>query len=863
MHLKKIDLNSGKYYFNQFKAEMNVIKRNGDVQEVSFDKIFKRLKFLVHMEPMLDHVNTHMVTKLVIESLFDGVTTTSIDIQSANICSSLGFDEPQYLDLASRIVINNHHKNTVDSFKTKTQMLYNNVKQGNHYPLVKEDYFEFVTRHYDSIESMIDYSRDYRLDYSGFKTLEKTYLKRTSDDTLRERPQDLFMRVAIAIHREDELDFDRMIKAIQETYDYMSFGYFTHATPTLFNAGTTTEQDASCFLGVVDDSIPDIFNALKKCAIISKFGGGIGMSVSSVRCSGSDVQGTGGKSNGIVPMIKCYETTAMYVNQGGRRPGSFAMYLEMQHPDILAFLMLCRKNINEEFRANKIFPALWICDLFMKRVKEDGKWSTFCPNDFPDLYNTYGEEFENLYLKYESEGKATRTYDAKSIWLEIFKSQKEAGLPYMLYKDAVNKNNNQKNIGLIKCSNLCTEIVEYSSPTEFAVCTLASICVSKFVRLDENKIPSFDFSTFQYVVERCVRNLNKIIDRMDFPIVEAKRSSWRHRPIGIGIQGLADVFYMFNVAFDSPEAKQLNKLIFETLYYASIAASSKLCREEWMSYKKQCTANGSVTIRTHPQISSFENEDGSTVEAVKYTEHTFTNSKDIPSDIAAYSTYKGSPLQQGLFHWEMYGLNNSELVGDLDWESLKSHVQKFGVKNSLCVALMPTASTSTIMGNVECFEPLTSNVMMRTTTAGEFLVVNKYLVKDLQDLGLWTTEVKNYIKLNDGSIQNIDGLPDHIKYKYKTAWELSQRVIIDLASDRAPFVDQSQSLNLHVADLTFAKFTSMHMYSWMKGLKTGCYYLRSREAITPQKFTVVPTGNVEYVPPVITGETGGCTMCSS
>ncbi len=857
---------------------MNVIKRNGNKEVVSFDKIYKRINLLASEPFELPNVNTHTVAQHVIQGLYDGVSTTDIDVRSSVVCTNLSIQNYEYGTLAGRIAINNHQKNTLTSFKDKVDKLYlRKDDNGRPCPIVNDAFYKFVKKNQKVIEQKIDYSRDYLIDFFGFKTLEKSYLVRTEDGIV-ERPQDLFMRVAIAIHSNSFKD-PKVFDSIFETYDCLSQKYYIHATPTLFNAGLIRAQYSSCFLlGSEGDSLKGIFKTLTDCAEISKLSGGIGWHFD-WRCSGSLIRGTGGESSGIVPFLKIFEKTAIAVNQGGRRNGSFAPYIEPHHPDILKFLDLSKKNIKEEFKANKLYLGLWISDLFMERVRDDGMWSTFCPSKCPELSNCFGDEYKKLYATYEQENKASWTRKARDVWLEIYKSQKESGFPYLLYKDAVNRNSNQKNLGIIKSSNLCTEIVEYSSSTEYAVCTLASICLPRFVEdsysveeLKESekerralnhkfpKNPIFNYEKFKSVIEVTVRNLNRIVDINHYPVPETKRSNLRHRPLGVGVQGLADVFFKFNVTFDSPEAKKLNKYIFETLYYVALSTSSKIAREIWMKHYNECKETGKVITHTNPKVT----DEGKAV----YTKTEYKNPDDIPTTVGAYPSFLengGCPLSKGEFHWEMMGLKQEDLITNYDWESLRFHIIEYGVANSQLIALMPTASTSQIMGNVECFEMLMSNIFIRNTLAGEFIVVNEYLMHDLQELGLWNKRIENYLKLTNGSVQSIEGIPEHIKNKYRTVWEMSQKHIIDLSADRARHVDQSQSMNLHIRDLTFDKFNSMHMYGWNKGLKTGCYYLRSQEAVTAQKFTVDESAlkNATYTPPKINGPSEECIVCSA
>jgi ribonucleoside-diphosphate reductase alpha chain len=845
---------------------MFVIKRNHTSEEVSFDKIYRRIRFLTNEPFPLKNVNIHMIAQNVIQELYDGVSTIEIDTHSAIICANLCIKHYEYGILAGRIAINNHQKNTLTSFKDKMDQLYlRKDGSGQACPIIHTIFYKFVKKHQKRLEAYIDYSRDYLLDFFAFKTLERSYLLKIQNSII-ERPQDLFMRVAIGIHMSSKSN--DVLDLIFETYDLLSLKYFTHATPTLFNAGLVRPALASCFLLGTDDSIEGIFKTVTDSAYISKWSGGIGIHISNWRGADSLIRGTGGNSSGIIPFLKILNETSRAVNQGGRRPGSFAVYLEPHHPDIMDFLNLRRPNIPEEFQAKNLFIALTLTDLFMQRVKEDKMWSLFCPDQCSDLFELYGPEYEKRYNEYEAAGVAVKSIRAREIWKAVFNSQKESGLPYILYKDAVNRNNNQSNLGTIKSSNLCMEIVEYSSSSEYAVCTLSSICLPQFVEdsysEEEEALPDearraldhefpvrpvFNYEKFEKVVAVVVRNLNKVIDYTYYPVPETKRSNLRHRPMGIGVQGLADVFFKFNIAFDSPEAKQLNRYIFETLYYTAYSTSTTICREIYKKYKL------SVDDKRRIIVTEWDG---------KKTEYT---PETLPPTIGAYPSYLengGSPMSRGIFHWEMMGLKREDLKTSFDWDSLRDHIAQFGIRNSLMIALMPTASTSQIMGNIEAFEPLTSNIFTRNTLAGEFIVVNKYLLHDLQQMGLWTETMENWIKLNDGSIQSIEGIPDSLKQKYKTVWELSQKVVIDLAADRQPFIDQSQSLNLFVEDLTFAKFNSMHFYGWSKGLKTGCYYLRSKAATQPEKFTIEGAPVVSTVTrSTIIGPTEDCLVCGS
>jgi len=763
---------------------MFVLKRDNRREAVKFDKVTARIEKLCYsLDP--NHVNAVEVAKKVILGIYDGVTTSELDSLAAETAASLTAKHPDYARLASRIAISNLHKNTKKSFSATMTDLYNYVdsKTGKKAPLVAEDVFQVILKHSELLDSTIIYDRDFGYDYFGFKTLEKSYLLKI-DGQVVERPQHMLMRVAVGMHKDD-------IESAIETYNLMSERWFTHATPTLFNAGTPKPQLSSCFLLTVkDDSIEGIYDTLKQCAKISQSAGGIGLSITDIRATGSYIRGTNGTSNGIIPMLKVYNDTARYVDQGGgKRKGSFAIYIEPWHADIFEFLELKKNHGKEELRARDLFYALWVSDLFMRRVEENGNWSLFCPNEAPGLSTTWGEEFEKLYEKYENEGKARRTVKAQELWFAILESQIETGTPYMLYKDACNKKSNQQNLGTIKSSNLCTEIVEYTAPDEVAVCNLASIALPRFV-IDGK----FDHEKLYEVTKVVTKNLNKIIDVNYYPVEEAKRSNMRHRPIGIGIQGLADAFILLRMPFDSDEATKLNKEIFETLYFAAMTASMELAKEQ-----------------------------------------------------GPYETYEGSPVSKGIFQYDMWDVTPSDRW---NWEELKEKVKEHGVRNSLLLAPMPTASTSQILGNNECFEPYTSNIYTRRVLSGEFIVVNKYLLKDLVSLGLWSPELKNKIIKNNGSIQNISEIPEPIKDLYKTVWEIKQRTVIDMAADRGAYICQSQSLNLFLQDVDFAKLTSMHFYTWNKGLKTGMYYLRTKSAVDAIKFTVETQAEVPLEPVV-------------
>jgi ribonucleoside-diphosphate reductase alpha subunit len=709
----------------------------------------------------------------VIEGVYDSVTTSELDNLAAEIAATNTTTHPDYAQLASRIAVSNLHKNTKKSFsQTMTDLYeYKDPKTGANASLVAEDVYKTIMDNSERLDSTIIYDRDFNYDYFGFKTLERSYLLRTLGQ-VTERPQHMLMRVSIGIHGDD-------LESAIETYNMMSQGWFTHATPTLFNAGTPKPQMSSCFLLTMkEDSIDGIYDTLTQCAKISQSAGGIGLSIHDIRAKGSYIKGTNGTSNGIVPMLKVFNDTARYVDQGGgKRKGSFAIYIEPWHADIMDFLDLKKNHGKEEQRARDLFYALWVCDLFMQRVEDGGNWTLMCPNECPGLSDVYGKEFEALYTKYEAEGKGRETIKAQELWFKILESQIETGTPYMLYKDAANEKSNQKNLGTIKSSNLCTEIMEYTAPDEVAVCNLASIAVPKFVIDGE-----FDHKELYKVTYRVTKNLNKVIDRNYYPVKEAENSNMRHRPVGIGIQGLADAFIKMRFPFDSPEARLMNKEIFETIYFAA------------------CTA-----------------------------------SKDLAIEEGAYESFKGSPASKGKLQPDLWGVTPSDRW---DWKALKAEIVKKGMRNSLLVAPMPTASTAQILGNNECFEPYTSNIYTRRVLSGEYIIVNKHLLRDLNALGLWSDKMKNKLIAANGSVQGIKEVPENLKALYKTAWEISQKVIIDMAADRGAFIDQSQSLNIFMENANFKKMSSMHFYGWKSGLKTGMYYLRTKAATDAIKFTV-------------------------
>ena len=753
---------------------MFVIKRDGRKEPIMFDKITARIRKLNYgLNPLVDPVRVAM---RVIEGLYDGVTTSELDNLAAEIAATMTTTHPDYAKLAARISVSNLHKNTKKSFSETMTDLYEyvNPRTGKKAPLLSDEVHEVIQKNAEKLDSSIIYNRDFGYDFFGFKTLERSYLLKLNGHIV-ERPQHMLMRVSIGIHLND-------IKSALDTYELMSNRYFTHATPTLFNSGTPKPQMSSCFLLTMrEDSIDGIYDTLKQTAKISQSAGGIGLSIHNVRATGSYIAGTNGTSNGIVPMLRVFNDTARYVDQGGgKRKGSFAVYVEPWHADIFDFLELKKNHGKEEMRARDLFYAMWAPDLFMKRVEQDSKWTLMCPNECPDLYNVHGDEFDALYTKYEAEGRGRKTIKARELWEKILESQIETGTPYMLYKDAANRKSNQKNLGTIRSSNLCTEIMEYTSKDEVAVCNLASIALPMFVKDGE-----FDHKALYDVTVRVTKNLNRVIDRNYYPIIEAENSNFRHRPVGLGVQGLADAFIMLRLPFTSEQAKQLNQEIFETIYFAAVSAS---------------------------------------VEEAK---------ADGP-----YESYKGSPISQGEFQHNLWGIKDEELSGRWDWGALRKKVKKHGVRNSLLVAPMPTASTSQILGNNECFEPYTSNIYTRRVLSGEFIVVNKHLLEDLVERGLWNEDMKQELMRNNGSVQNIDAIPDDLKELYRTVWEMSMKDIIDMSRHRGYFIDQSQSLNLFMEGATMAKLTSMHFYAWKSGLKTGMYYLRTKSAVDAIKFTL-------------------------
>jgi len=758
---------------------MYVLKRDGRKEPVMFDKITARVRKMCYgLNKLVDPVKVAM---RVIEGLYDGVTTSELDNLAAEIAATMTVQHPDYARLAARIAVSNLHKNTQKTFSEVMTVLYKyvNPRTGKKAPLLSDETYKVIMDNAAKLDSTIIYNRDFGYDYFGFKTLERSYLLKINGE-IAERPQHMLMRVAIGIHQND-------IDDAIETYELMSKKFFTHATPTLFNAGTPKPQMSSCFLlQMQDDSIEGIYDTLKQTAKISQSAGGIGLSIHNVRATGSYIRGTNGTSNGIVPMLKVFNDTARYVDQGGgKRKGSFAIYMEPWHADVFDFLDLRKNTGKEEMRARDLFYAMWIPDLFMKRVEEDGEWTLMCPNECPHLFDTYGDEFDKLYTSYEEVGKGRKTIKARLLWEKILEAQIETGNPYMLYKDAANRKSNQKNLGTIRSSNLCTEIMEYTAKDEVAVCNLASIAIPMFIEEDETGTKFFNHQKLYEVTKKITRNLDTVIDRNYYPVKEAENSNVRHRPIGMGIQGLADAFILLRYPFTSDEAKTLNQEIFETIYFAAV-----------------------------------------------------TSSMDISKAKEPYSSFKGSPMSKGEFQFNMWGVSEDDLSGRWDWKALRKEVKKHGVRNSLLVAPMPTASTSQILGNNEAFEPYTSNIYTRRVLSGEFIVVNKHLLEDLVDLGLWDNEMKEEIMRANGSIQHIEEIPQNLKDLYKTVWEMSMKDIIDMSRQRGYFIDQSQSLNLFMQDANYSKLTSMHFYAWKSGLKTGMYYLRTKSAVNAIQFTL-------------------------
>lgn len=883
---------------------MFVIKRNGEQEEVSFDKVLNRMKSIKEKNPELKNVNPFYLSQKVCSQIYNNVKTTQLDELASQISASMIIEEPEYSDMASRIIISNHHKNTSPSFSETMYLLYNNRVFDKHTPLIDKEVYEIVMDNKNKLNDVINYDRDYNYDYFGFKTLEKSYLMRVNGKVI-ERPQHMLMRVSLGIHGKD-------FKDALSTYEYMSKNTFIHATPTLFNSGTPRPQLSSCFLlSMKDDSIEGIFSTLKDCANISKWSGGIGLHIHNIRGKSSHIRGTNGTSNGIIPMLRVFNNTARYVDQGGgKRNGSFAIYIEPWHTDIEDFIELRKNHGSEEMRARDLFLGLWVPDLFMERVKNDEDWTLMCPDKCPGLSDCFGEEFEKLYEKYEKTGMGNKTIKAQELWFKIITSQIETGTPYLLYKDSCNSKSNQQNLGCIKSSNLCTEIIEYTNEKESAVCNLASINLTSmvvnekiqgeikiysrsdckycnytksflkqksldytefnlddkekrtdffeeinkdntlnittlpqifidneriggFTELYQSQKSLFDYEKLYNVTRIITKNLNKIIDRNFYPTPETELSNKKHRPIGIGVQGLADVFCKMKIPFDSLEAKEINDKIFETIYFASLTESMEISkkREPYLIKYKELIQKNILTEKDELEIKEIS-------EKYKPLDEEIERDKYLGS----YSSFIGSPAEKGILQYDMWGHTPSERY---NWQKLKSEIQTYGIRNSLLLAPMPTASTSQILGNNECFEPFTSNIYLRRTLAGEFIKVNNYLLEDLISIGIWNSELKNKILVNNGQINGIQEIPDVIQNTYKTSWEISQKDIIDMASDRGKWICQSQSMNLFLEEPDFGKITSMHFYSWQKGLKTGMYYLRTQPKVKAQQFTIDPNKQEE------------------
>jgi ribonucleoside-diphosphate reductase alpha subunit len=891
------------------ERDMYVQKRNGKQEEVSFDKVLNRIKSLSKMEPKLNNVNPFSLAQKVCTRIYNHVKTSELDELAGEIAASLQIEEPDYSELSSRIIISNHHKNTSPSFSETIYLLYNNRVYGEHSPLISETLYQIVMKNKYKLNNIINYDRDFGYDYFGFKTLERAYLMRVNGKVV-ERPQHMLMRVSLGIHGED-------FKDALITYEYMSNKCFIHATPTLFNSGTPRPQLSSCFLlAMKDDSINGIFETLKDCANISKWAGGIGLHIHNVRAKGSSIRGTNGTSNGIIPMLRVFNNTARYVDQGGgKRNGSFAIYLEPWHSDIEDFIDLRKNHGDDEARARDLFLGLWVPDLFMERVYTNGNWTLMCPDKCPGLSDVYGKEFNELYEKYEREGLGSKTVKAQDLWFRILTSQIETGTPYLLYKDSCNKKSNQKNLGCIKSSNLCTEIIEYTNDKESAVCNLASINLNslvvekeiegeiiiysksdcKFCRYSKNLLKSknidyeeiilddddqrkdfynimnegnegeeiktvpqilingqriggfselykyvnsyIDYNKLYDITRIITKNLNKIIDMNYYPTHETKSSNKKHRPIGIGVQGLADLFCKLKIPFDSQEAKDINDKIFETIYYSALMESMEISKKRESSMKRI------KEIRSNP---NYNSNDDLVVELESLEDKYKPISEELNRDkyLGSYSSFENSPASQGILQFDMW---NHEPSDRYNWKELKQDISTYGLRNSLLIAPMPTASTSQILGNNECFEPFTSNIYVRRTLAGEFIKVNQYMLNDLISIGIWNNELKNKIIVNNGKLSNIQEIPDIIKELYKTSWEISQKAIIDMAADRGKWVCQSQSMNLFMEDPDYSKLTSMHFYSWKKGLKTGIYYLRTQPKVKAQQFTIDPNSENDCV----------------
>jgi ribonucleoside-diphosphate reductase alpha subunit len=848
--------------------DMHVIKRGGKKELMSFDKILKRIK-QTGKQLNLHNIIYAKLTIKIIDQLKDNIETSKIDELTAEQCASMGTVHPDYTKLGSAIIISNLHKNTSYSFYEVIKKLYEFKDVNNSsYKLIHDNVMNVVEKHRYTIDNMIDYKRDFLFDYFGFKTLERAYLMKINK-TIVERPQHMLMRVSVCIHGDN-------MEKVKETYDYMSQKYFIHATPTLFNAGTPRPQLSSCYLiAMEDDSIDGIFNTVKECAQISKWSGGIGLHVHNIRSTGSHIRGTNGTSNGLIPMLGVFNKTARYVDQGGKRNGSFAIYLEPHHPDIEEFLELKKNHGDEESKCRDLFYALWVSDLFMERVMGNKTWSLFCPDKCPGLCESYGEKYKELFLKYEEEERYDKQINARDLWIKILDAQMETGTPYILYKDAVNEKSNQKNLGTIKSSNLCVEICEYSDDKETAVCNLASIGLPMFVKDDK----TFDYEKLYEITKILVNNLNNIIDLNFYPTPKTKLSNFKHRPIGIGVQGLADVFFKMDLPFTSDEAKVINTKIFETMYYAAIEKSYEMSRERYeaMDYlREQFYMNNWSFINDNDdcrEYSIYNVTDASIVNVIaedNKIEYYLNKIRPIKAEIinleydyiGAYSSFKSSPISKGLFQFDLWNIKPGDRY---NWEELRKNVIKYGIRNSLLVALMPTASTSQILGNNECFEPITSNIYTRRTLAGEFVLVNKYLIDDLIKIDKWDENVKNSIVANKGSIQHMTDLPESIREKYRTVWELQMKELINMSKDRSPYICQSQSLNLWLEDPEPKALTNMHFYSWKAGLKTGIYYLRRKAKHQAQQFTIEPEKKKRDSKEELEEEMKkdeGCLMCS-
>lgn len=824
--------------------QLCVIKRDGSSEEVSFDTILKRVKSLCQdMSPKLSSIHYAPLVMKVIDQLFHNIETTKIDELSAEQCASLCTKNPDYGELASRIIISNHQKNTLASFTDSMRILYENKDvHGNHSPLLDHRIWNIINSNKDELDNTIVHERDFLIDFFGFKTLERSYLLR-SNNKIIERIQHMWLRVSIGIHGDD-------ISSVKKTYNLMSQKYFTHATPTLYNAGTPRPQLSSCYLiGMEDDSIDGIYNTLKDCAKISKWAGGIGMHIHNVRANGSRIRSTNGTSNGIVPMLRVFNMTARYVDQGGgKRNGSFAIYIEPWHGDIESFLDLKLNHGDEELRTRDLFLALWIPSLFMKKVRDNGDWCLFCPDRCPGLSDCYGEEFDKLYESYRERGMAIKTVKARDLWYKILDSQMETGTPYLLYKDAANEKSNQKNLGTIKSSNLCTEIIEYSDSTQTAVCNLASISLGKFVDVEKK---TFNYDLLESVTRTVVSNLDKVIDVNYYPTEKTRRSNLFHRPLGLGVQGLADTFAMMDIPYYSDDAVKVNKLIFETMYYAALSESNEISTRRGSALEElfcKYKASEIFTLKEHNPEYKMSREYSLPSSITELEKGILEKYKPIPAEWhnnsntrGAYSSFSGSPASKGILQFDMW--DNAKTSDRYDWDGLKTRIKTYGLRNSLLVAPMPTASTSQILGNNECFEPFTSNIYTRRTLAGEYVVINRHLVRELVDAGIWNDSIKDMIIKNKGSVQHIDCIPEKVKNKYKIVWEIPMRHMIDMARDRGAFVCQSQSLNLWMEDPNYKSLTSMHFYAWQQGLKTGIYYLRRKPKHHPQQFTLDVVSN--------------------